>query len=130
MGGFKMKVSYGDVASPHLQVALIELDSQNLPLKAEHALIGFRKQILEHYGNYETLRMKLVEKHGSRDEAGVLLMNEKKTNYTMSNQEEFDKEFAELCGLEVELNGLPYAPFENVILAPGPRKTLMKFVNP
>lgn len=125
------KFTYENIADNNFQLALLELDRQDdLTLKAEHELMLFKTEITKHYAVYDSLRMRLLDKYGKKDEKGKLTLNDEKTRYVLDNEAEFNKEFNDLCAIEIEIKPLSMSLFQNYKLTAAPRKSLMKFLDP
>lgn len=102
-----MKITNNDLA---LSVpALNMIAGLHLPVKTSFGLSKIVRAAKTAHEDYESLRLKLVNHHGKKDDQGKLIETRNPQNgqpeATIENKEAFDKDLKELHALPVEIPG-------------------------
>lgn len=91
------------IANPMFQMALNKLISQPLPLRAAFKLKGIAAKVRDEFAKFEEARKSGLEKYGTKDEEGNLLLKDDNAQLTPENMEAFGKELSELADTDVEI---------------------------
>jgi len=74
---------------------------KNLPPKAMFSLRGLKKKLDEENGKFQQVRADLIEEYAVKDADGNKVVNG--DSYTIKNPAEFNKKFADLYSIEIEV---------------------------
>lgn len=95
------------LTNPLFQAALTKLIAQPIPLRAAFKLKGIAAKVREEFAKFEECRKAALDKYGSKDEEGkLLLINGENVQFTAENLQLFAKEFEELSETELEIPSL------------------------
>ena len=93
---------------PVFQLAMAELTlSDELPIEVSYKVLRMSEYIDKQRETYEQLRLKLINKYGSKDAEGRLKLSADSKNYVMEDKAAFDREYSKLLEITCELNKLP-----------------------
>lgn len=91
------------LTNPFFQSALSKLIAQPLPLRAAFKLKGTATKVKEEFAKFEECRTAALNKYGTKDEAGKLVLKNDNVEFTAENLALFSKEFNELGTTELEV---------------------------
>lgn len=122
-------VQLSELLGREFQIALATLmNSPDLPVKTSYALLCLTDIVAAHQKHFEDMRLRLLEKYGCKDAEGQLKLSENKAQYLLADKESFDKEYAELCSIIVELPKISLTSLEGAKLSPTMLSVLLKTV--
>lgn len=94
------------VSNQMFQIALQKLISQPLPLRAAFKLRGVAAKVKEEYAKFEEVRRAALEKYGTKDEEGKLVLENNNVKLSPENLEAFAKELSDLGLTDIEVSSL------------------------
>ena len=95
---------------------LNEIAGEKLPVKVSWAFNKVAKKIVKEYQTFEETRMKLAMSLCEKDDKGVVVTEKKpdesgklvdQFKFSDEKRTQFNKEFNELCNIDLELNAYP-----------------------
>jgi len=101
-----------------VSMGLNDLRAKELPVKVAYWVAKIARKIESELRDFEAARMRLIDKHGEKDDKGILLMDG--GSYKMIDMEAFGAEYAELADIDVEIdcNTLPLDSFGDAAIKP------------
>ena len=122
------KVLLAALMEREFQMALATVMNGELPIKTSYELLKTFDVVVEHQTRFEAMRQRILEKHGQKDAEGKLQMNEGKTEYLLADKPAFDKEYSELCSIEVEVPKVSMSYLEGVKISPPMLRVLLRTI--
>ena len=80
---------------------------EDLPIKLSYPLSKLGKLIENESRSFEESRMKIIEKHGEKDEDGKLIQKDNVINIPKDNLDDFNLEFNELLDINMTFSFQP-----------------------
>ncbi len=122
------KVKLADLMHPDFQAALSTLMNGVLPVRTSYLLVQTFESVVTHQKHFEEVRRKILDKYAKKTLDGRIEMNEQQTQYVLEDKAGFDKEYAELMAIEVEMPKVPLSYLGEVKLSPAMLSTLVRTV--
>lgn len=112
------KTKLHTLINPTFNAALNDLVSKELPAVVSFQLSKILREVREQNKEFQTTRMKLLQKYCQKDSKGNLKTNKEKTEYVLKDKEGFDKEYNELINLDIQHDQINLDSLESISVKP------------
>lgn len=101
-----MAVKLALIVNPKFQEVLVKLSRSKIPLKTAFKLKGIVKTTQIEFEKYEDCRKQALEKYGSKDDNGELIVENGNIKLEGEALQSFAKDLSELANMEIQMDSI------------------------
>ena len=110
-----MKIPLKRIMNPEFSNAYLKLMKSQVPVSAAYKLRKIASTIVEAQDMYDSMRRELLEKYGSKNKKGELIVDDSgNVKMTAAQREQFNKAHEELLNVEVECGSIEVKELGNI----------------